>query len=118
MRRVDRPTGVTALDLLFVVLVAPVVALAVALHAASGASARAALAVGVGVGAVSVSGFAAMHLFGDALVRAYLRLLKPSPVVSSPLELVVVHLVAGFAVAASAVAAYLVGSRSGRFTAE
>jgi hypothetical protein len=63
------------------------------------------------VGTLSVGGFVVPHALEDSLNYAYLLGVKPRPVVSSPIELLSLHLGMGIAIAACAVLLYALGSR-------
>ena len=65
----------------------------------------------LGVGAVGFAGFLVPLFFGDGLVRVYLQAVRSRPVVSSPRELLLIHLAVGVAFAAGSVALYAIGSR-------
>lgn len=67
----------------------------------------------VGIGAVSFSGFLVPFLFADALHRLYLQEVKPSPVVDSPVEILMVHLVIGFAISIAPLLPYRIGVTQG-----
>ena len=64
-----------------------------------------------GVGAVSFGGFLVPHLYADAFHYVYLQRLKPVPVVSSPSEILMLHLATGVIVSALAVVGYGLGRR-------
>lgn len=68
----------------------------------------------VSIGAVSFSGFLLPFLFTDALHQVYLQQVKPSPVVSSPVEILMVHLVIGFTISVASLLLYRIGVAQGR----
>lgn len=67
----------------------------------------------VGIGAVSFSGFLIPVLFADALHQSYLQEVKPSPVVDSPLEVSMVHLVIGVTISIASILLYRIGVAQG-----
>lgn len=101
--------------LLVGVLVAPIAA-AVAYADATrlGQGARERLAWALAVGSGSFSGFLLAHRFDDALTRVYLHDVKAAPVLTSPYELLALHLTVGVAVSAASVVSYGVAVRFGR----
>lgn len=67
----------------------------------------------VSIGAVSFSGFLFPFLFADAFHQVYLQEIKSSPVVSSPAEILMVHLVIGFAASVASILLYRIGVAQG-----
>lgn len=65
----------------------------------------------LGIGAVSFAGFLLPLFPGDALLRAYLQVVRSRPVVTSPREVVLFHLGVGVAIACGSIVLYALGSR-------